>query len=129
MNTLGKLLYPELSYEVVGLCFLVHNEIGRYGREKQYGDLLQKRLGEKNLKYQRELTVAHTGNRVDFVIENKVLLELKAKPIITREDYYQTQRYLQCLNIELGIIVNFRQEYIHPKRVLKLEKDVRKKFL
>ena len=46
------------------------------------------------------------------------MLELKSKRLITKDDYYQTQRYLVALGKELGILANFRQRYLTPKRVL-----------
>jgi len=123
-----KLIYPELSYKITGLLFEVHNEIGRYGREKQYCDLLAKKFDIAKLNYVRELTVGNTGNRIDFFIGGKIVIEAKAKDLVTREDYFQTQRYLQVLNARLGILVNFHQVYLHPKRVVKIEKDVRNTF-
>lgn len=123
-----KVIYPRLSYEIVGLCFTVHNELGRYAREKQYGDLLQKKFNERGIKYRREYTVGDSGNRIDFFVEDKVILELKSKPVIRKEDYYQTQRYLQILDVRLGIIVNFQSEYLRPKRVLKADSDKRIKL-
>jgi GxxExxY protein len=119
------LLYPKLSYEIVGICFKVHNEIGRYGREKQYGDLLERLLMMRSIPYTREYTINQTGNRVDFLIDEKIILELKTTPIITKKHYYQVQRYLQASEIYLGIIVNFQQEYLKPKRVIRIEKDTR----
>ena len=121
----NKLLYPKLSYDIVGVCFDVHNTIGRYGREKQYGDMLQKIFDERNIVYIREYVVQGMGNRLDFLIADKIVLELKTTPIITKQDYYQVQRYLQSTGKELGLIVNFQQEYLRPKRVLRLEKDTR----
>ena len=57
-------------------------------------------------------------NIVDFLIEDKILLELKAKRIISKEDYYQVRRYLESLNLKLGLLVNFRDRYLKPKRIL-----------
>ena len=57
-------------------------------------------------------------NKVDFLIENKVILEIKSRRIITKEDYYQVRRYLETLKLKLGIIVNFRNLYLRPKRIL-----------
>ncbi len=58
---------------------------------------------------------------MDLVIEDKVALEFKAKRILTKEDYYQMQRYLQESGLKLGILVNFRDKLIRPKRVVRID--------
>ena len=60
------------------------------------------------------------SNLVDFSVDSKVLLDLKAKPIVIREDYYQMQRYLQASGYKLGLIVNFRNRYLRPIRIIRL---------
>lgn len=124
MTRTTELIYPKLSYQIVGLCFKVHNEPGRYCREKQYADLFEKMIRRENFKYKRELMIGDSGNIVDFIVEGKILLELKAKRIITKADYIQTQRYLQETNLILGMIVNFRQKYLVPKRVIKVDNTI-----
>lgn len=124
-----KIIYPKLSYTITGLCFDVHNELGRYAREKQYCDMIEKKLKQSNLKYQREFVVTGSGNRVDFDIEEKIILEVKAKKAINKNDYYQIQRYLQSCKRKLGLLVNFRYEYIKPKRIIRIETDARLKFI
>lgn len=47
------------------------------------------------------------GNKADFVIENKIVVDLKVKQYITRRDYKQMLRYLKSGNYKLGLIVNF----------------------
>jgi len=124
-NRTGKVLYPELSYAITGILFQTHNELGRYCNEKQYGDRLEQLLKNSSTTYEREkvLPPSFAGeqdgrNKADFLIDDKIVLELKSKRLITKEDYYQTQRYLAALGKELGILVNFRQRYLTPKRVL-----------
>lgn len=124
----SKLVYPELSYVLTGIFFEAHNILGRYAREKQYGDLLEKKLKNAKVVYEREFRVGSTGNVVDFLIENKILVELKAKRIISKDDYYQTQRYLQASGKRLALLVNFRNRYVKPIRVLRIDTDARKKF-
>ena len=123
------LIYPDLSYTLTGIFFYTHNTLGRYAREKQYGDLIAKKLIELKISFQRELMVGESGNRIDFLIDGKIVVELKAQRIITREDYYQLQRYLQESDIRLGLLVNFRSQYIKPMRIVKIETDNKAKFL
>ena len=125
VNTANSLIYPELSYKITRVLFLVHNELGRYCSEKQYADKIEFHLKKLSIKYEREkiLEISFEGeksgrNKIDFLIENKVILEIKAKTIITKEDYYQVRRYLKALNLKLGILVNFRDNFLRPKRVL-----------
>lgn len=119
-----RILYPQLSYKLTGLCFKTHRQLGRFGRENQYADILELLLKEEKIGYKREYQLHNLdlsqikGNKVDFLIEDKILLDLKAKKFITKEDYNQMQRYLQASNIELGLIVNFRNTYLKPKRIL-----------
>ncbi len=114
-----KLLYEDETFILNGIAYKVQNELGRFSREKQYSDLYEKYLIKVNIHYQRELVIVDTGNRLDFLVYNCIPLEMKAKPFITKEDYYQTQRYLQALNQDLGLIYNFRDQYIKPKRILR----------
>ena len=45
-------------------------------------------------------------------------MDIKAKRLITKEDYYQILRYLKVAGLKLGIIVNFRNTYLKPKRIM-----------
>lgn len=114
-----KLLHGELSFKLNGVLFKVHNELGRFGREKQYGDLFEIKLKEAGLSYLRELRVGGSGNTLDFVVEDQIVIELKTKPFIPIEDYNQVQRYLQSTNLDLALLVNFRSKFLQIKRILR----------
>ena len=121
-----KLIFPELSYEINGILFTVHNTLGRYCNEKQYADALEKELKQKGVSYKREFYIDQLSsventekrNKVDFVVDDKIILELKAKRMLVREDYYQLRRYLDAAEFKLGLLVNFRDRYLRPKRIL-----------
>lgn len=120
-----NIIYPELSYKVCGFCFYIHNKLGRYLNEKQYADALENLLKESKIKYIREKALLSSfkgekerRNIPDFIVEDKIVIDIKAKPFITKEDYFQMRRYLISSKKKLGLIINFRQKYLYPKRVL-----------
>src|SRR3989338_4269242 len=122
MKELGE---GELSYRVTGICFSIHNELGRFLTEKQYCDALAVRLKEQKISFTREPdldTKFHDEvlkiGRPDFVIEKTIILDVKAKKFITKDDYNQMMKYLTLLKKELGLIVNFRASFLKPKRIL-----------
>jgi GxxExxY protein len=117
-----KIIYPELSYQLTGILFSVHNELGNYGREKQYGDLLEQKLKEANLNFKREIYIGNTGNILDFIVDDKIALELKTTRLILKEHYRQIQNYLQQTGLKLGFLVNFRDEFLKPRRIIRIDK-------
>ena len=116
-----SLIYEDLTYKINGVLFNTHKELGPYAREKQYVDVAVRILKEKGLKTEREKRIGDSGNILDVVVEDKVPIEFKAKRILTKEDYYQTQRYLQQTGYKLAILVNFRGQYVKPKRIVKID--------
>lgn len=77
------------------------------------------------MKYEREKNLPIAGienqftNKVDFAVEGRILIDIKAKPVIRKEDYYQMNRYLEACGYKLGMIVNFRNSYLKPIRVIR----------
>lgn|SRR3989344_4809267 len=124
-----QLLYPELSYKIIGLCFEVHNQLGKYRNEQQYADALEQKLKDGKISYKREkfLPTSFVGeknrNKPDFLIEDRIVVDLKAKRIISKDDYFQMKRYLESSNKELGVIVNFRSQYLTSKRILRPDSE------
>jgi GxxExxY protein len=127
----NKIFYPDLSYKINGILYKVHNRLGRYCNEKQYSDMIEELLKKEGIKFEREkiLPKVFEGekegrNKIDFLIEEKIILEIKAKTIIEKSDYYQIMRYLKILNKKLGFLVNFRNRYLRVKRVINPEGEI-----
>ncbi len=124
MTPMVKIIEKDLSYEIVGCCFKVHNKLGRFCSERQYADELEKVLTENKIYFIRECELDKIfpgtllGNRADFLIEKRIILDIKAKKFITKEDYDQMLRYLYCSKLPLGLIINFRNTYLKAKRVV-----------
>ena len=126
--TMSDVIHAELSYKVTGLCFKVHNDLGRFRTERSYADAFEVLLRSENIHYDREprLPPSFVGERPgrnvpDFIIEGIMVVDFKAKHHVTREDYFQMKRYLSVLNLKLGLIINFQQQYVSAKRVLNSE--------
>lgn len=122
---MADLLFPELSYKLVGILFKVHRELGSSCQEKYYQRAVEKLLELNKIKYEKELKCdvyidkEKIGVQIlDFLVEDKIILELKAVPILTPEHFRQLRRYLWLKNLELGLLVNFRCQSLIYKRVL-----------
>jgi len=120
-----NLLHEELSYKVRGILYEVHNELGSYRNEKQYCDKIEFGLKEKGLKYEREkiLLPSFDGeqkgrNRIDFIVEDKIIIEVKVVPSFSPNDFKQCKRYLVSSNKELCLLVNFGLKSCVIKRIL-----------
>ncbi|MBM4402512.1 MAG: GxxExxY protein [Candidatus Cloacimonetes bacterium] len=121
----NKIVYKDLSYKVVGICFWTHSELGGYLHEKYYqrgvAALLKKEkiAFEKEISFEMVLSGEGIGKSVlDFVIDRKIALELKATPSLHRNDFRQLRNYLRTANLKLGILVNFHGPKLKFHRIL-----------
>lgn len=121
----GGLIYEDLTYLIRGLLYSVQNNLGNYRNEKQYGDAFEFLLKKNNINYEREkvLDVSFDGerkhrNRIDFIIEDKLIIELKCLPCFNKDAYFQCMRYLVSINLKLALLVNFRPKSLIIKRVI-----------
>lgn len=120
-----KLIYPELSYILMGILFEVHNKLGNKYQEKHYQRTIEIKLKELGISYKREKKVeVKFGNDkigdflLDFVIDDKIILELKTIWKITQDDVKQVLRYLEAAKLKLAIIANFKHQRLEYRRVL-----------
>ncbi|MDX9913871.1 MAG: GxxExxY protein [Candidatus Moranbacteria bacterium] len=123
---MAKLFYPKLSYEVVGALYEVYNTMGSGYQEKYYQKALAKELGERNIKFEEQLPVRlyYKGEKLgiyyfDFLIENKIILEIKNSSKFYPRDIKQVLGYLRAKNIDLGMLACFSKNGLIYKRILK----------
>lgn len=125
MNPNIHLVEGDLSYKTVGILYEVHTRLGGRYQEKYYQRAVEKLLQKAGIKYQKELAVDLTFENdkigkyfLDFLIEDRVVLELKAVYRFHPNDFRQLSAYLKAKNLALGILANFRGEKLTYKRVL-----------
>lgn len=124
-NTSNNIIYPALSYKIMGVLFSVHNQLGNELQEKIYQRSVANELIQQNIAFKREVyipIVDHNGQQgkcfLDFVIDRNIALELKANPTIYKKDIRQLLAYLAITNLRLGIIANFRTIRLTYQRVI-----------
>ena len=121
-----NLIYKEESYKIIGICFEVHNNLGPGFLEIVYKDALEYEFKKANIPYEREkqydvdykgITLQHNFY-ADFVIYNKIILEVKSVKYLVDEFIARTINYLKCSNNKLGLLVNFGELKLNSKRIV-----------
>ncbi|MCL4399659.1 GxxExxY protein [Patescibacteria group bacterium] len=121
------IIYPNLSYSVVGALFEVWTNLGPGHREKFYQKALAEELKYRKLNFDKELPakVRYKDKFIgiyyfDFLIENKIVLELKVRNYFSRKDIDQLFSYLKSKDMKLGIIAHFTKSGVKFKRVVNI---------
>jgi GxxExxY protein len=115
---MGKLLYEDLTYKIIGAAQEVYKELGPGYLESVYEDALCYELALKNIPYQRQIdldvkykdTIFEKRFRADLLVEDKVLVENKAIKSITNQDEAQLINYLKTTRLKVGLLFNFGAE-------------------
>lgn len=120
-----KIVEKELSFKIMGILFSVHNQLGNRYQEKYYQRAIEEALKEEKLSFKKELKVDLFYNKkvigkyfLDFLVEDRVILEIKAVDLLRPKDFKQVLAYLTANNLELGILANFRTSRLAYKRIL-----------
>lgn len=123
----GDLLFPELSYRIVGILFSVFNELGYGYRERFYQRAIAQELNNTGLLYKEQLRhpVFFNGKKIgvhifDFLIENKIVLELKQGDYFSKNDIAQAHSYLKGSNLQLAILARFTRRGLKFKRIVNI---------
>jgi GxxExxY protein len=119
-----KVIHRELSYKVMQAVFEVHNTLGSGFVESVYEEALIYELELRGIAFERqkEIVVHYKGrtvgtHRLDLVVDDKIVLELKAVSALTDAFKQQTLSYLRATGAKLGILINFGTRRVEYTRI------------
>jgi GxxExxY protein len=116
--------YENLTYKIIGCAMEVHKQLGNGFQEVIYQRALAIEMQLNNIEFSREhvMEIQYKGydigtRRVDFFVENSVMVEIKA--LIDLEDVHlaQAMNYIEAYNLEVGLLINFGAKSLQHKRV------------
>lgn len=121
------MVHPELSYKIVGVAFEVYNELGPGHKEKFYQRALALSFRKAGLNFKEQVYCPiKFGDKIvgryylDFLIENKIIVELKSGEKFLRQNINQIYSYLQANDLPLGILINFTREGVKFRRIVNI---------
>jgi GxxExxY protein len=124
-QTDAELIYEELTYKVRGCFFAIKKELGLGHKEIIYQRALSEELRKNNISFKKEVSIDINYNnkkvgiyRPDFIIDNKVIVELKALPLIGKFEKQQIWHYLKGSDYKLALLVNFGRDDIQIERFI-----------
>ena len=121
-----KYKYSELTGKIIGCAMEVHKILGNGFQEVIYQRALAIEMSRQGLAFSREheMQIFYKGydigtRRVDFFVEEKIMVEIKA--VITLEDVHLAQaiNYLEAYGLSIGLLINFGSKSLQFKRVMK----------
>jgi GxxExxY protein len=125
-NKENKILYKELSYKLQGLFYAIRNDIGSGHKESIYQKALEKELISAGIKFIKEPSIkiySQKGEflglyRPDFLVEDKIIIELKAAERVSKQESARVYDYLRNSRYELAYLVNFASPRLYIKRLI-----------
>jgi GxxExxY protein len=121
-----NIIYKDESYKIIGICMEVHNNLGAGFLEIVYKDALEWEFNREGIPFEREkqYLVNYKGVILphkffaDFVVFDKIILEVKGISAITDEHIAQAYNYLKVSQNKLALIVNFGEIKLKYKRIV-----------
>lgn len=121
------MIYQKESYEIIGASMEVHRELGCGFLEEVYQEALEREFQLRGIPYEREkvLTINYKGQELkkkyqaDFICYNCIVVELKALSELASEHSSQVINYLKCTGYKLGLLINFGEESLTYKRLVR----------
>lgn len=125
--------YSDITQKIIGCAMKVHNTLGNGFQEVIYQRALAIEMSKQRLSFVREMEMPifyeneEIGiRRVDFFVEGKIMVELKALTELEKVHLAQALNYLEAYKMEIGLLINFRNTKLEFKRLTlqrKLEQE------
>lgn len=117
------LLYEDLTYKIRGAVFQVYNTLGFGHRESVYQKALEREFKKRKISFEAEpvLSIWYDNEKVgiyrpDFVVEKKIIVELKSAQFLSQDCEKQLVYYLKGTSFKLGLLINFGASKLVIKR-------------
>jgi GxxExxY protein len=117
--------FSDVTGKIIGCAMEVHSTFGCGFQEVVYQRSLAFEMSEQGLSFARELSMplVYKGHdvgtrRVNFLVEDTIMVELKAVATMEPVHLAQTLNYLEACNLEIGLLLNFGSERLGVKRLL-----------
>jgi len=124
-NADDELLYEDLTYKLRNCVFEVKKDIGLGHKEIIYQKALALKMKEESIAFEREkpIPIIYKGEKIgvyqpDFIVEDKIILELKALPFTGNIEKKQAWTYLKGSNYKLALLINFASDDVQIKRII-----------
>ncbi|MCX5698386.1 MAG: GxxExxY protein [Candidatus Omnitrophica bacterium] len=121
----NKYLYSEITDKIIELAIKVHKTLGPGFIEKFYEKALIFEFSKNNVEYviQKTINVKYGDlllgiQRIDLVVENKVIVELKVVSEINDINVAQIVSYLKASGFKIGLVLNFAKNKLEIKRII-----------
>lgn len=117
--------HQEITKKIIGAAYSVHHYFGFGFLEKVYENALAIELRKNGLKFEQQIPIkVYYGDEIvgeyvaDFLVENKVLVELKSMKKIEEAHHSQIINYLKALRLEVGLLINFGPDIEFKRKIL-----------
>jgi GxxExxY protein len=121
-----EILYEQLSYLIIGAAFEVHRQLGPGFLEAIYERALAIELSTREIRFRQQapLTVSYKGScigeyRAEFVIDDKIVVEVKSVSALTLAHEAQALHYLAVTGLRLAILINFGSKSLQSRRIIR----------
>jgi len=125
INNQKAYIYKNLTYKIIGCCYEVHRQLGSIHKEIIYHKALAAEFKNHNISFtsEKSIDVYYKGKKIglykpDFIIDEKIILEIKVAPMIVKSMQDQIYYYVKGSKYSLALLINFGTQRVGIKRFI-----------